>query len=84
MRPWQAVERQKTKRRLVAEQRHRCAYCGRRISFETVTIDHVVPRCLGGTNGKYNLRGACGACNAKKGCKPPHLWLNELAQGLVA
>lgn len=70
--------------RLLRAQRCRCAYCRAPLSLATATLDHVVPRALGGRDYYPNLRAACGPCNAKKGCKAPHLWLNELAQGLVA
>lgn len=32
-----------------------------------MTIDHVIPQCKGGTNGKDNLLPACAACNTAKG-----------------
>ncbi len=42
-----------------------CQYCGRRVSKPT--IDHVVPRHLGGQDTWDNLVTACAACNARKG-----------------
>ncbi len=42
-----------------------CQYCGRRVSHPT--IDHVVPRRLGGQDTWDNLVTACAACNARKG-----------------
>jgi len=42
-----------------------CAYCG---SYGD-TIDHVVPRFLGGTNTWDNVVAACKKCNGKKGHK---------------
>jgi len=40
----------------------RCAYCGKRAD----TIDHVVPRCRGGTHTWDNCVAACRACNSRK------------------
>lgn len=40
-----------------------CAYCG---SAERLTVDHVVPMALGGTNTVSNLAPACHGCNAQK------------------
>jgi 5-methylcytosine-specific restriction endonuclease McrA len=31
------------------------------------TVDHVMPRSLGGTNDEWNLRAAHRSCNSKKG-----------------
>ncbi len=42
-----------------------CQYCGRRVAHPT--IDHVVPRRLGGEDTWENLVTACAACNARKG-----------------
>lgn len=47
----------------------RCYYCGVR-GNETecgLTIDHVVPVSLGGSNAPENLVSACGNCNFGKG-----------------
>lgn len=30
-------------------------------------IDHVIPRCAGGSNTKTNLVGSCGRCNRARG-----------------
>ena len=45
-----------------------CANCGRK---DNLTIDHVVPRRMGGTFSWQNLVCACHACNAKKGDRSP-------------
>lgn len=42
-----------------------CAYCGKYGD----TIDHVVPRFLGGKNIWENVVAACSKCNGKKGHK---------------
>lgn len=45
----------------------RCCYlCGVALTFETATIDHVIPKARGGTNAMRNLRLACFACNNRK------------------
>ena len=43
-----------------------CAYCNERLTKQTRTRDHVVPRSQGGPNGD-NLVPACAACNRDKG-----------------
>lgn len=44
-----------------------CQYCG--IKTNTLTIDHVFPRHLGGMHTWENLVAACPTCNHKKGGK---------------
>lgn len=51
----------------------RCYYCGVRGNEveTTLTIDHVVPVSLGGTDDPENLVAACGDCNAGKSAVSP-------------
>lgn len=46
-----------------------CAYCGR--GDRQLTIDHIVPKSLGGSNSWINLITACVSCNNKKGDRTP-------------
>jgi len=46
-----------------------CQYCGKRTT--KLTIDHILPRHLGGPHSWENLVAACPACNHKKGGKTP-------------
>lgn len=41
-------------------------YCGAK---EQLTLDHVVPSCLGGGNSWENLVTCCARCNSRKGSK---------------
>lgn len=54
-----------TKREIMRRDNHTCQYCGRRL--HRLTIDHVVPRRLGGRHWWDNLVAACPACNHHKG-----------------
>lgn len=57
IRKWQALQRQNCQ----------CAYCGRRISFFTAQMDHIVPRKgAGSTNTLDNLVATCANCNKEK------------------
>jgi 5-methylcytosine-specific restriction endonuclease McrA len=49
----------------------RCVYCARQLAIETATLDHVVPRCLGGHTGEDNVVVACRGCNRRKGGQAP-------------
>ncbi len=55
-----------------------CAYCGVRLSRETLTRDHVIPRAHGGgALGWDNLVPACQPCNGRKGSKKLIVFLAE-------
>lgn len=77
--------RMKAKRAaLYVAQGGKCAYCGKPISKNKATLDHVVPWALGGRNASENLRVACHKCNQAKADKPPHVFHALMMQGLVA
>jgi len=44
-----------------------CGFCGKPIDIETVTIDHTVPKFLGGENRLENFRLAHKSCNCEAG-----------------
>lgn len=62
------------KRTLAKEQGWRCRYCGKPLTQQNATLDHVVPKCAGGTWANRNLVLACWHCNQKKASKLPHQW----------
>ncbi len=43
---------------------HRCLACG---ATEDLSVDHVVPLSLGGSNAASNLQILCSRCNSQKG-----------------
>lgn len=45
-----------------------CFYCGKPLSRQKATKDHVVPRSKGGSNAQRNIVDACRKCNGDKGC----------------
>jgi hypothetical protein len=47
----------------------RCTYCGVRLAFGKVHVDHSVSRANRGTNHLNNLRTACAPCNLGKGSR---------------
>ena len=49
----------------------RCAYCGRRAD----SVDHVIPRCQGGSDDAGNLVPACKPCNSSKNGTPLAVFL---------
>lgn len=63
--PYRAARLPYSKRAVLARDGHRCAYCGVRAT----TVDHVVPRALGGRDTFENTVAACLRCNNRKGSK---------------
>ncbi len=59
------------KKNILRRDAYTCQYCGRN-SGERMTIDHVIPRSLGGRTIWENVVSACRACNVKKGSTPLH------------
>jgi 5-methylcytosine-specific restriction endonuclease McrA len=57
-----------TKAAIYRRDNQTCQYCG---STRSLTIDHVIPRCRGGSDSWENLTIACEPCNTKKGSKTP-------------
>lgn len=54
-----------TRREIFRRDNYTCQYCGRRDM--TLTIDHVVPKHLGGKHTWTNVVAACSSCNHRKG-----------------
>lgn len=58
-----------SKREVLRRDNYTCQYCGRKMRY--LTIDHVIPRRLGGPHTWQNLVAACGNCNRRKGGDSP-------------
>lgn len=43
-----------------------CQYCEKKCSHDSISIDHIIPKSLGGRNTWRNLAAACMPCNNKK------------------
>lgn len=50
---------------------HACRYCGATAPEAKLTVDHVTPTALGGTDTPDNLVAACRDCNAGKSSTAP-------------
>ncbi|MDY6804813.1 MAG: HNH endonuclease [Cyanobacteriota bacterium] len=46
--------------------RNQCQSCGKTGSETQLTIDHIIPLALGGTNDISNLQTLCRPCNSQK------------------
>lgn len=56
------------RREILRRDNYTCQYCGKHGS--DLTIDHVIPRRLGGGKTWTNVVAACPACNHHKGRRP--------------
>jgi 5-methylcytosine-specific restriction endonuclease McrA len=54
-----------TKREILRRDDYTCQYCG--VHTPYLTIDHIIPRRLGGQHHWDNLVAACPPCNHRKG-----------------
>ncbi len=54
-----------TKREVLRRDNYTCQYCGQHVPY--LTVDHVIPRHLGGKHVWNNLVAACPHCNHRKG-----------------
>lgn len=57
--------------RILARDRNRCQYCGKKGTPFDLTLDHIMPRSRGGKMVAENLVTACQICNNRKGDRTP-------------
>lgn len=58
-----------TRRELFRRDNYTCQYCGKKTP--DLTVDHVIPRHMGGRHIWTNVVAACPACNHRKGGRLP-------------
>lgn len=58
-----------SKKLVLRRDQYRCTYCGHRYQPNKLTVDHIIPKSLGGKNSFLNCTTACLECNAKKSNK---------------
>ena len=59
------------RRNIFARDKNRCQYCGKRYPTNELSLDHVIPRSMGGKSVWENIVCACTDCNVKKGGQTP-------------
>lgn len=60
-----------------------CFFCGKHKDDGAIlTLDHYIPRALGGPNTLENLFTACRSCNSRKGKIGPAWIARRMAQGI--
>lgn len=61
----------RTRYEVLRRDNHACRYCGGMAPDVKLTVDHVTPVALGGTDDPSNLVAACRDCNAGKASTAP-------------
>jgi 5-methylcytosine-specific restriction endonuclease McrA len=51
-----------------------CYYCGRKVGFSKLNMDHVIPLARGGRSTRDNLVPCCKKCNIRKKSSLPVEW----------
>lgn len=44
-----------------------CVFCMCELTFDTITVDRILPGCQGGRYIRSNIQPACGTCNSTEG-----------------
>lgn len=61
------VVRSAHRRAVWARDPHVCVWCGGRLAYGRATLEHLMPRGLGGPNITANIVLACAGCNGARG-----------------
>ena len=59
------------RRNIFARDKNRCQYCGKKQPTSELSLDHIIPRSMGGNSTWTNIVCACTKCNVKKGGRTP-------------
>ena len=59
------------RRNIFARDKNSCQYCGKRQRTSELSLDHVIPKSIGGKSAWENIVCACAKCNVKKGGRTP-------------
>ena len=60
-----------TRKNVLTRDGNQCQYCG--TLKGPMTVDHIIPKTMGGRESWENLVCSCGRCNNKKGNRTPEL-----------
>lgn len=58
----------------------KCVLCGRKITYDKMTLDHIVPLAMNGADDVSNLQCTCEACNLFKGSVLPDDFIDRITE----
>ena len=73
-------QKRNRKIKLLNDQGGKCCYCGKPLSLDNTTLDHVIPKAIWVWNGVDNLVASCQPCNINFGSLPPKNKIMQLSQ----
>lgn len=59
------------RRNIFARDENLCQYCGKHFPTSELSLDHIIPRSVGGKANWQNIVCSCVKCNVKKGGRTP-------------
>jgi len=59
-----------TRRNVFLRDKYKCQYCNKRFHTADLSLDHVIPRSMGGSLSWENAVTCCKKCNCRKGSTP--------------
>jgi HNH endonuclease len=60
-------KRRRIRNYVIARDGAECCYCGEKLEYDQITMEHIVPESKRGTFNSTNLTVACGVCNNRRG-----------------
>ena len=61
----------------------RCQLCGCKITYDEMTLDHIIPLAMGGEDSLENLQATCEPCNSHKNALLPEAYFDKVNRTFV-
>lgn len=68
---------------LMHHQERRCQLCGCKITYDEMSLDHIVPLAMGGEDSLENLQATCEPCNSHKKALLPEAYFDKVNRTFV-
>lgn len=60
-----------SRKNIFVRDEYTCQYCSKKLDYNKLTYDHVIPKSANGPTNWTNIVTSCAACNLKKGNRTP-------------
>ena len=61
----------------------RCQLCGCKITYDEMTLDHIIPFAMGGEDSLENLQATCEPCSSHKNALLPEAYFDKVNRTFV-